>query len=152
MLNAVSATLFAVCCLAVGVLVVRAPRRPRFAAIAFLVVAAFLLTPVLMRVAWRLGVVDQPDFLNAALALTVELPDDPAAAALEVLVRCKALERHFGRVASVRNGPRRLDLDIIALDDLAVIQPRPRGVDLDESGDENAMARPLVVPHPAAHE
>jgi uncharacterized membrane protein len=43
-LNAVSAVLFAVCCLAIAVLVVRAPRRPRFAAIAFLVVVAFLLT------------------------------------------------------------------------------------------------------------
>jgi uncharacterized membrane protein len=43
-LNAVSAVLFALCCLAVAVLVVKAPRRPRFAAIAFLVVAAFLLT------------------------------------------------------------------------------------------------------------
>jgi uncharacterized membrane protein len=43
-LNAVSAVLFAVCCLAIGVLVVRAPRRPRFAAIAFLVIVAFLLT------------------------------------------------------------------------------------------------------------
>ena len=44
MLNAVSAVLFAVCCLAIAVLVVRARRRPRFAAIAFLVVVAFLLT------------------------------------------------------------------------------------------------------------
>ncbi|PVZ10925.1 glycosyltransferase family 87 protein [Actinomycetospora cinnamomea] len=43
-LNAVSALLFALCCLAIAVLVVRAPRRPRFAAIAFLVVVAFLLT------------------------------------------------------------------------------------------------------------
>ena len=98
------------------------------------------------------GLLDQPDFMNAALALSVELPDDPAAAALEVLVRCKELERLFGRVASVRNGPRRLDLDIIALDDLAVIQPRPAGVDLDANGEETAVVRPLVVPHPAAHE
>jgi uncharacterized membrane protein len=43
-LNAVSAVLFAVCCLAIAVLVVRARRRPRFAAIAFLVIVAFLLT------------------------------------------------------------------------------------------------------------
>jgi uncharacterized membrane protein len=43
-LNAVSAVLFALCCLAVAALVVKAPRRPRFAAVAFLVVAAFLLT------------------------------------------------------------------------------------------------------------
>ena len=43
-LNAVSAVAFALCCLAVGVLVVKAPRRPRMASIAFLVIAAFLLT------------------------------------------------------------------------------------------------------------
>jgi uncharacterized membrane protein len=43
-LNAVSAVVFGACCLAVAVLVVRAPRRPRFAAVAFLVIAAFLLT------------------------------------------------------------------------------------------------------------
>jgi uncharacterized membrane protein len=43
-LNAVSATLFGVCCLAIAALVVRAPRRPRFASIAFLVILAFLLT------------------------------------------------------------------------------------------------------------
>lgn len=43
-LNAVSAVLFATGALAIAVLVVRAPRRPRFAAIAFLVVVAFLLT------------------------------------------------------------------------------------------------------------
>ncbi len=43
-LNAVTAVAFAVCCAAVAALVLRAPRRPRFASIAFLVVAAFLLT------------------------------------------------------------------------------------------------------------
>jgi uncharacterized membrane protein len=43
-LNAVSAVLFLACCAGVAVLVWRAPRRPRLASIAFLVVAAFLLT------------------------------------------------------------------------------------------------------------
>jgi uncharacterized membrane protein len=43
-LNAVTAVLFVLCCLAVAVLVWRAPVRPRLASIAFLVVAAFLLT------------------------------------------------------------------------------------------------------------
>jgi uncharacterized membrane protein len=43
-LNAVTAVAFAACCVAVAVLVLRAPRRPRLASIAFLVVAAFLLT------------------------------------------------------------------------------------------------------------
>jgi uncharacterized membrane protein len=43
-LNAVTAVAFVACCVAVAVLVLRAPRRPRLASIAFLVVAAFLLT------------------------------------------------------------------------------------------------------------
>ncbi len=43
-LNTVSAGLFALGCLLIGVLVVVAPRRPRFGAVAFLVVAAFLMT------------------------------------------------------------------------------------------------------------
>lgn len=43
-LNAVSAGLFALACALVGLLVVAAPRRPRFGAMAFLVVAAFLMT------------------------------------------------------------------------------------------------------------
>ena len=43
-LNVISAGLFALCCLAIGVLIMMAPRRPRFGAMAFLVVVAFLLT------------------------------------------------------------------------------------------------------------
>jgi uncharacterized membrane protein len=41
-LNAVSAALFALCCLAICVLALRAPRPPRMASLAFLVVASFL--------------------------------------------------------------------------------------------------------------
>jgi len=92
------------------------------------------------------GYADQPDFYNAALAVRAQLSKDPAAAALEVLIRCKELETLFGRVATIRNGPRRLDIDIIAMGDAAVIQPRPRGT---EGGTED---RPLVVPHPSAQE
>ncbi len=43
-LNAVSAGLFALACLGIGALILAAPRRPRFGAVAFLVVAAFLIT------------------------------------------------------------------------------------------------------------
>lgn len=43
-LNAVSAALFGACCIAIGYIVLTAPRRPRVAQVAFLVVAAFLLT------------------------------------------------------------------------------------------------------------
>ena len=43
-LNAVSGGLFAVGCLAIGLLILLAPRRPRLGQVAFLVVAAFLMT------------------------------------------------------------------------------------------------------------
>ena len=43
-LNLVSAGLFALGCLGIAALIVLAPRRPRFGAVAFLVIAAFLLT------------------------------------------------------------------------------------------------------------
>ncbi len=43
-LNLVSAGLFGLGCLAIAVLIVLAPRRPRFGSVAFLVVAAFLMT------------------------------------------------------------------------------------------------------------
>jgi hypothetical protein len=42
--NVLSGGLFAACCVAIGVLVLAAPRRPRLAQVLFLVVAAFLLT------------------------------------------------------------------------------------------------------------
>ncbi|MCV7390767.1 glycosyltransferase family 87 protein [Mycolicibacterium porcinum] len=43
-LNTVTAVLFAACCIAIGYIALTAPRRPRLAQLAFLVVAAFLLT------------------------------------------------------------------------------------------------------------
>jgi len=94
------------------------------------------------------GLVDQPEFFNAVLRMRASLPDEPAAAAIEVLMRVKELERLFGRVPTVRFGPRRLDIDIIAMENIAVVHPRPHGTEPD--GHE--ADRPLVVPHPAAAE
>lgn len=94
------------------------------------------------------GLVDQPEFFNAALQVRASLPEEPAAAAVEVLVRVKELERLFGRVPTVRFGPRRLDIDIIAMGEVAVVHPRPLGTEA-EGADAD---RPLVVPHPAATE
>jgi 2-amino-4-hydroxy-6-hydroxymethyldihydropteridine diphosphokinase len=94
------------------------------------------------------GLVDQPEFFNAAIRLRAALPDEPAAAAVEVLVRVKELERLFGRVPTVRFGPRHLDIDIIAMENLAVVHPRPLGTEPDGADSD----RPLVVPHPAATE
>jgi 2-amino-4-hydroxy-6-hydroxymethyldihydropteridine diphosphokinase len=55
--------------------------------------------------AW--GLTDQPPFINAALALETELGPNDLLAAL------KELERELGRVASVRWGPRAIDIDIL---------------------------------------
>jgi len=60
--------------------------------------------------AW--GVTDQPAFVNAAVALVTEL--DPHA----LLARLKEIERELGRRPTFRWGPRAIDLDILAYDDL----------------------------------
>lgn len=74
------------------------------------------------------GVAEQPPFVNAALVLETEL--DPDA----LLVALKALERDLGRVASVRWGPRAIDLDILDVD----------GVRRDDPH--------LTIPHPRLFE
>lgn len=63
------------------------------------------------------GVAEQPPFVNAALALETAL--DPDA----LLVALKTLERDLGRVASVRWGPRAIDLDILAIDGVRRADP-----------------------------
>ncbi|HEX7348171.1 MAG TPA: 2-amino-4-hydroxy-6-hydroxymethyldihydropteridine diphosphokinase [Rhodanobacteraceae bacterium] len=74
------------------------------------------------------GVADQPDFVNAAAALATEM--DPHA----LLAAMLAIEAAAGRVRGVRNGPRVLDLDLLAYDDLQLHDAE------------------LVVPHPRLHE
>jgi 2-amino-4-hydroxy-6-hydroxymethyldihydropteridine diphosphokinase len=56
-------------------------------------------------------VADQPDFLNACVAVRTAL--DPEA----LLDACKAVERELGRVAGgPRHGPRPIDVDVLLLD------------------------------------
>lgn len=74
------------------------------------------------------GVLEQPPFVNAALALETGLDPDALLTAL------KALERELGRVASVRWGPRAIDLDILDVD----------GVRRDDPH--------LTIPHPRLFE
>ncbi len=69
---------------------------------------------------------DQPEFLNAALVLETELAPRP------LLAELKAIERRLGRdPMSPRFGPRLVDLDLLAIDDLCI----------EDAPD-------LVVPHP----
>jgi 2-amino-4-hydroxy-6-hydroxymethyldihydropteridine diphosphokinase len=58
-------------------------------------------------------VLDQPDFLNACLAIDTELgPED-------LLDACKAVEEELGRAAGgERHGPRPIDVDVLLLGDL----------------------------------
>jgi len=63
-------------------------------------------------------VVDQPAFLNMAVAGTTAL--EP----LALLDRVKEIETRLGRVASVRYGPRLIDIDILAMGDEAIDSER----------------------------
>lgn len=74
------------------------------------------------------GVVDQPDFVNAAVLLETVL--EPRA----LLASLKKLEAELGRLPGSRWGPRAADLDILAYDERKVDDPD------------------LVIPHPRLHE
>lgn len=71
---------------------------------------------------------DQPDFVNAACLLETQLSP------IELLRALQQLEQSAGRVRHERWGPRTLDLDIIAIDDLQSNDPE------------------LTLPHPRAHQ
>jgi 2-amino-4-hydroxy-6-hydroxymethyldihydropteridine diphosphokinase len=75
-----------------------------------------------------IGLADQPDFQNAVARIETTLPAE------RVLDELLAIEAEFGRVRSVRFGPRTLDLDLIWYE-----------------GEEREDAR-LTLPHPRAHE
>jgi 2-amino-4-hydroxy-6-hydroxymethyldihydropteridine diphosphokinase len=68
-----------------------------------------------------------PDFVNAVAELRTAL--DPMA----LLHRLQSIEQAFGRVRSLRNAPRTLDLDLLLVGDCVVQGPE------------------LVLPHPRAH-
>jgi len=99
------------------------------------------------------GVLDQPDFLNAVVALDVPAGIDHAAGATDLLLRLKDLERDFGRRRRRRWGPRELDLDLLLFGDarLAIERP-PMARPASTATDPTAAARPLEVPHPAMQE
>ena len=74
------------------------------------------------------GVVDQPPFLNGAVALETELSPR------ELLDALLAVERELGRERRERWGPRTIDLDLLLYGDETIDEPR------------------LTVPHPRLHE
>jgi 2-amino-4-hydroxy-6-hydroxymethyldihydropteridine diphosphokinase len=74
------------------------------------------------------GIVDQPVFLNGAVALETDLGPR------QLLDRLLEIERELGRVRTERWGPRTVDLDLLVYGSEVV----------DEPG--------LAVPHPRLHE
>lgn len=60
---------------------------------------------------------DQDWFVNACAFGTTTLP--PA----DLLARCKDIERRIGRTATIRWGPRVIDIDLLYYDDLALDSP-----------------------------
>jgi 2-amino-4-hydroxy-6-hydroxymethyldihydropteridine diphosphokinase len=97
------------------------------------------------------GVADQPDFHNAAVALDVARGSDQATGALELLAALKDLEREFGRRRRRRWGPRELDLDILVFGRarLAIERP-PEARSIEAETDPAKAFRLLEVPHAAA--
>jgi 2-amino-4-hydroxy-6-hydroxymethyldihydropteridine diphosphokinase len=93
------------------------------------------------------GVVDQPPFHNAVVALDVPAGPNPTTGAIAILIALKQLERAFGRQERERWGPRELDLDLLVFGRarLALERP-PEGISLDPDKADHL----LVVPHPEA--
>ena len=73
------------------------------------------------------GLAAQPDFINAAAALDTGLAPE------ELLAALLAVEKRFGRVRGEKNGPRRLDLDLLLHGDAVLALPG------------------LTLPHPRLH-
>ncbi|WP_244523014.1 2-amino-4-hydroxy-6-hydroxymethyldihydropteridine diphosphokinase [Devosia sp. YR412] len=81
---------------------------------------------VIITKAW--GKTDQPDFANMAIEVETSLKP------LELLDVLQAIELAMGRVRKEVWGPRLIDIDILAYDQIEMISPR------------------LTLPHPYAHE
>ena len=94
------------------------------------------------------GVVDQPEFRNAAVAIDVPLGPDPATGALALLVALKWLERAFGRRDRERWGPRELDLDLLVFGRHVIGVERPP----EARSSDPSKPTDLVVPHRLAGE
>ena len=71
------------------------------------------------------GFTDQDEFLNQVLL--VDTQQNP----LEVLESCLSVERHMGRIRTVKNGPRNIDIDLLfyhdeILSEDTLLLPHPR--------------------------
>jgi 2-amino-4-hydroxy-6-hydroxymethyldihydropteridine diphosphokinase len=94
------------------------------------------------------GVVDQPEFQNAAVAIDVPHGPDPATGATALLIALKRLERAFGRRDRERWGPRELDLDLLVFGRHAIEVERPA----EARSSDPSKPTDLEVPHRLAGE
>jgi len=85
-----------------------------------------------------------PEFVNGAARLETHLPADG------LLSRLHAIEADFGRSRDIRWGPRTLDLDLIALEEVIVPDPATVQGWIDLPPADQAVATPdrLLLPHP----
>ena len=90
------------------------------------------------------GVLDQPEFRNAVVALDVPAGSTPEAGASALLVALKGLERAFGRRPRARWGPREVDLDLLVFGRHRIDMERPPE---GRSEDPAKATMPLTVPH-----
>ncbi|KAJ7747983.1 Dihydropteroate synthase-like protein [Mycena maculata] len=81
-------------------------------------------------------VTDQPTFINCACMIETNL------APFELLKLLKMIETTVGRVPSIRNGPRAVDLDIVLYDSVVIDTRSAPRKELDDLEGE------LMVPHP----
>jgi 2-amino-4-hydroxy-6-hydroxymethyldihydropteridine diphosphokinase len=94
------------------------------------------------------GVLDQPEFRNACVALDVPAGPDAGTGASSLLVALKGLERAFGRQERERWGPREVDLDLLVFGRHRVEVARPSA---GRSQDPAKAFLPLTIPHREAH-
>ena len=93
------------------------------------------------------GVLDQPEFRNAVVALDVPGGRTADRGAVALLLALKDLERAFGRQPRERWGPREVDLDLLLFGRHVIDVARPPE---GRSGDPAKASMPLVVPHAEA--
>ena len=96
------------------------------------------------------GVLDQPEFRNAVVALDVPAGPEPETGALALLVALKRLERAFGRRERGRWGPRELDLDLLVFGRHALHVQRSAAARSDDP--TKPAVQWLEVPHAGARE
>ena len=94
------------------------------------------------------GVMDQAEFRNAAVAVDVPAGSDPAVGATSVMVTLKDLERRAGRQVRERWGPRELDLDLLVFGRARLAIERSGAARSIEAETDPAKASKLLeVPH-----